>query len=281
MSMSLRSIQWLAVVLPALFVGLFEFIRHQWLEPMLPTALGNVTDALIVAWIVYIFVQIFIRLIRRSVMEVTQAREESVAIAERQRIAREMHDSIAQSLFYMGAELHEVENLVLSGQSEEAHSEVRTVREEIRATDHKIRAVIADLRQQDELEDFGAEVRRTTTEFAQRLGMKVTFEIIGSVALPVSSRQHVLAIIQEALINAHRHSCTQEAVVRLVTIGEDTMIEVTDKGVGFEPATVPREERYGLTIMEERAQIAGGQLRVDSVPGGGTRIAVYLSGAAS
>ncbi|MBV9455077.1 MAG: hypothetical protein JOZ19_13325 [Rubrobacter sp.] len=58
------------------------------------------------------------------------------------------------------------------------------------------------------------------------------------------------------------------------------MIEVTDKGVGFEPATVPREERYGLTIMEERAQIAGGQLGVDSVPGG-TRVSVYLSGAAS
>jgi signal transduction histidine kinase len=278
--MSLRRIQWLAVVLPALCVGLFEFIRHQWLESVLPTALGNLTDALIVAWIVYIFVQIFIKLIRRSVMEATQAREESAAIAERQRIAREMHDSIAQSLFYVGAELHEVENLVASGQSEEARSKVRTVRKQIRATHHKIRAVIADLRQQDEL-DFGEEVRRTTTELAERLGMKVTSKITGSVALPVSSRQHVLAIIQEALVNTHRHSRTQEAEVRLATIGEDTMIEVSDEGVGFDLATVPREERYGLTIMEERAQMADGQLRVDSLPGGGTRIAVYLSGAAS
>jgi signal transduction histidine kinase len=262
-------------------VGLFEFVRHQWLEPVLPTALGNVIDALIVAWIVYIFVQIFIRLIRSSVMEVAQAREESAAVAERQRIAREMHDSIAQTLFYVGVELHEVENLVASGQGEEARSELRTVREEIRATHHKVRAVIADLREQDELEDFGEEVRRTATEFAQRLGMKVTSEITGRVALPVSSRPHVLAIIQEALVNAHRHGRTQQATVRLMTVGEDIMIEVSDEGVGFDPATVPREERYGLTIMEERAQIAGGQLALDSLPGRGTRVSVYLSGAAS
>ena len=281
MSMSLRRIQWLAVLLPALCVGLFEFIRHQWLEPVLPTALGNLTDALIVAWIVYIFVQIFIRLIRSSVMEVAQAREESAAVAERQRIAREMHDSIAQTLFYVGVELYEVENLVASGQGEEARSELRTVREEIRATHHKVRAVIADLREQDELDDFGEEVRRTANEFAQRLGMKVSCEITGRVALPVSSRPHVLAIIQEALINAHRHGRTQQAKVRLMTVGEDTMIEVSDEGVGFDPAMVPREERYGLTIMEERAQIAGGQLGLDSVPGRGTHVSVYLSGAAS
>jgi len=262
-------------------VGLFEFLRHQWLESVLPEWLGsgwlgNVAAAFVVAAIVYVFVRFFTNILQESASEVTRAHEEAAIVIERQRIAREMHDSIAQTLFYVTVELREVENLVASGQTEEAYNELCTVREEIRAAHHKVRAVIADLRQQAALQDFGEEVRRTATELAGRLGMKVTCEITGRVAVPISSRQHVLAIIQEALINSHRHSRTQHATIRLTTIGEDTIVEVSDEGAGFDPDTVPREGSYGLTIMEERAQMSGGQLRVESTPGHGTRVTVHL-----
>jgi signal transduction histidine kinase len=90
--------------------------------------------------------------------------------------------------------------------------------------------------------------------------MQVTCEVTGRVFLPVSSRQHVLAIIQEALINAQRHGSTKQATISLQAIEEDTIVKVSDEGVGFDQTTTPREERYGLTIMEERAQIAGGQI---------------------
>jgi signal transduction histidine kinase len=242
---------------------------------------GNIAAAFVVAALVYIFVRFFTNILQESASEVTRVHEEAAIVIERQRIAREMHDSIAQALFYLTVELREVENLVLAGQREEAYNELRTAREEIRATHHKVRAVIADLRQQAELQDFGEDVRRTATELTERLGMKVTCEQTGHVALPVSSQQHVLAIIQEALINAHRHGRTQHATVRLEMIGEDTIVEVSDEGVGFDPATVPREGCYGLSIMEERAQMAGGQLRLDSVPGHGTRVRVHLPEAAS
>ena len=124
-------------------------------------------------------------------------------------------------------------------------------------------------------------MRRTAAELAERLGMQVACELTGCTTLPVSSRQHVLAIVQEALINAHRHGRAQRVTVRLWTIGKDTVVEVSDEGSGFDPDTAPREGRYGLTIMEERAQMAGGQLDLDSAPGRGTHITVHLPGAAS
>jgi signal transduction histidine kinase len=274
----------LAVLLPALYVGLFEFLRHQWLEPILPGWLsigwlGNMMAALVVAALVYLFVRFFTNKLQESASELSRACVEAAVVVERQRIAREMHDSIAQTLFYLTVELGEVEDLILAGQSTEAKSELRTAREEIRAAHHQVRAVITDLKQQAELEDFGEAVRRTATELAERLGMQVTCEVTGRVALPVSSRQHVLAIIQEALINAQQHSSTQHATIRLKAIEEDAIVEVSDEGVGFDPTTTPREERYGLAIMEERAQIAGGQLGLDSLPGHGTRVTVHLPGA--
>ena len=281
-----RRIQWLAVLLPALSVGLFEFLRHQWLASMLPEWLGNgwlgnMAGALVVTVVVYVFVRFFTNVLRESTLEVTRAREEAAVAVERQRIAREMHDSIAQTLFYLTVKLREAEDLMIAGESEEAHGELRTVREEIKAAYHQVRTVIADLRQQTELEDFGEAVRCTATELAERLGVKVTCEVAGHITLPDSSQQHVLAIIQEALINAHRHGHTQRATVRLKMIGEDMAVEVLDEGAGFDPNTVPQEGRYGLTIMEERARMAGGQLALDSVPGRGTRVAVRLPGAAS
>ncbi len=282
----LRHIHWLAVLLPASFVGLFEFLRHQWLETFLPAWLsagwwGNVASALVVAVVVYVFVRFFTGVLQEAALEVTWAREEAAVFAERQRIAREMHDSIAQTLFYLTVELREAENLVATGESEEARAELRAARGEIRAAHHRVRAVIADLKQQAELEDFGEAVRHTTTELAERLGVQVACEVAGHATLPVSSRQHVLAIVQEALINAHRHGRAQRATVRLWTIGKDTVVEVSDEGSGFDPVTAPREGRYGLTIMEERAQMAGGQLKLDAAPGRGTHITVHLPGVAS
>lgn len=279
-------IRWLAVLLPALSVGLFEFLRHQWLASMLPEWLGsdwfgNVVGAVVVAAVVYLFVRFFTGVLQESALEAARAREEAAIVMERQRIAREMHDGIAQTLFYLTVKLRDVDDSIAAGESEEARSELRTARRETKAAYHRVRTVVADLRRQAELEDFGEAVRRIATALAEQLGVEVDCEVMGYDALPVSPRQHVLAIIQEALINAHRHGRAQRAKVRLGTIGEDTMVEVSDEGIGFDPGAIPQEGRYGLAIMEERAQMAGGRLVLDSAPGHGTRVTVHLPGVAS
>jgi signal transduction histidine kinase len=264
---------------------LFEFLRHQWLAFALPEWLGygwagNVLGAFVVAAVVYVFVDFFTDALQKSTSEVARAREEAAVAVERQRIARETHDDIAQALFYLNVKLSETEDLIAAGEDEEARGELRAARDETKAVHRRVRAVVADLREQAELEDFEAAVRRTTMELAEQIGMRVTCEIVGRAVLPVSARQHVLAIIHEALVNAYRHGGAPRAAVRLKTVGEDTTVEVADEGTGFDPEVVNRTGRYGLTIMEERAQMAGGWLYLDSSDGHGTRVTVRLPGAA-
>lgn len=277
--MGFRRIQVLAVLLPALSVGLFEYFRHRWLERLLPGVLGHLVGALVVASGVYGFVRIFISMIRRSALEVARAREEAAVTVERQRIAREMHDHVAQALFYTSVKLREVAALVEAGQRDQACRELQAILEgHLKDTYQRVRQVIADLRKQADREDFGAAVHRTATRVAGQLGLQVACTTEGRPALPAAAQQHLLAIIQEALTNAHRHGGARRATVRAHPVGRDLEVEVTDDGSGFDPAAVALDGRYGLTIMAERARMAGGELSLDAAPGRGTRVTVHVPG---
>ncbi|MCA1729171.1 MAG: ATP-binding protein [Actinobacteria bacterium] len=150
--------------------------------------------------------------------------------------------------------------------------------EHLTDTCQQARTVIADLKQQSELENFGESVHRTVNEFAERLGLLASCEIEGDVSLPASSRKHLLAIIQEALTNSCQHGRARRAAVRVKTTGRDIEVERYDDGTGFDPEATPQEGHHGHTIMEERARIADGQLRLDSVLGRGTGVMVRLPG---
>jgi signal transduction histidine kinase len=167
---------------------------------------------------------------------------------------------------------------VTSGKNERAQSELQTAEEHLTDTYQQARTVIADFKQQSELETFGESMYRTVNEFAERLGLLVSCEIEGDVSLPASSRKHLLAIIQEALTNSCQHGRARRAAVRVKTIGRDIEVERYDDGTGFDPEATPLEGHYGHTIMEERARIADGQLCLDSALGRGARVMVRLPG---
>ncbi len=110
----------LTVLLPAGAVGVSEFLRHQWLAHNFSGSLaegwvGNVLGAVVVAGVVYGFVSVLGGLIQNSARETARAREQAAVLSERQRLAREMHDGVAQTLFYLGANLREVRALPGSG----------------------------------------------------------------------------------------------------------------------------------------------------------------------
>lgn len=279
-------ILWLAVLLPTFAIGSFEFLRHQLLAPVLPNWLGfgwfgNVIGTLVVAAVVFGFVRFFASSLSELTAEAARAREEAAVVMERQRIAREMHDGVAQTLFYLNAKLREVEGLVAAGDGEQARKELRTVEGDVLDAHRQVRTVISDLKEHAGAEDLGSAVRRTVAELADRLDVRVSCDLDGRATVPASSRQHLLAIIHEALANAHRHGRARSAAVRLKTNGGGLDVEVSDDGSGFDPEEVSDQGHFGLAIMEERAQMAGGELSLDSTPGLGTRVTVRLPEAVS
>ncbi|HET7479983.1 MAG TPA: ATP-binding protein [Rubrobacteraceae bacterium] len=268
----------MAVLLPTLCIGLFEFLRHQWLVGVLPMWLGhgwvgNVLGALVVAAVVYFFVRVFAGMVGAAALEAARAREEAAVLTERQRIGREMHDGVAQALFYLRAKLNEVGDLLAAGENERTLAELRAAEEELQETHRLVRAAISDLKRQPEIERFDEALRRTVSELAGRMALRLTCEAEAPCcALSAPYQRHLLAIVQEALTNAHRHGNARSASVKVGTSEETLIVEVSDDGSGFDPDAVPQDGRYGLFIMEERARMIGGSMLLDSVPGLGTRI---------
>lgn len=273
---------WLAVGLPTLAIGLFEFLRHQWLLHALPAWIsegwaGSALGALIVGCVVFGFVRLFAGLLRRSALEAMGAREEAAVARERQRVAREMHDNVAQTLFYLGANLREVGVLVDGGERHEALRELGAAERCLKEAHEKVRAVISDAdRRDDGPEDLRDAVRRAAAGISERLDMRVECRAEGHPSLPPASRDHLLAIVQEALTNAHRHGRASAAVVRLGPADGGLSVEISDDGSGFEPGGLPGEGSYGLAIMAERARMIGGELSLASTPGRGSRVTVLV-----
>ncbi|QIN81021.1 hypothetical protein GBA65_21490 (plasmid) [Rubrobacter marinus] len=277
----LGRVRWLAILLPTLAIGIFEFMRHQWLAPVLPPWLGhgwpgNLLGALVVGGVTYGFTRIFSGMVAGAALTAARAREEAAVLVERQRLGREMHDSVAQALFYLTVRLDEVSGLVAAGDRGGATQELAAVREDVRATHGHVRSVISDLKRQADGEDFGEAMRRAARETAERLKIRVTCRVSEDARVPAAVKGQLVAIVKEALTNAQRHGGAEHAVVTVKRRGKGTELEVTDRGRGFDPGAVRGEDHYGLAIMEERALMAGGALRVSSAPGAGTSVTVWM-----
>ncbi|HZJ26638.1 MAG TPA: GAF domain-containing sensor histidine kinase [Acidimicrobiia bacterium] len=197
------------------------------------------------------------------------------AEAERARIARDLHDRLAQSLAYVSFELERlaktyVDDSDLDTDLDALHDVVRGVVVELRETLYQLRADVTDSLELEKV------ARAYLQRFQDRTGIACTLTARArGRRLPIQVEQEVWRILQEALTNVERHADARRVWVSWTTSADRASLEVRDDGRGFRPSTVD-DERYGLTGMRERAAAIGAQLSIDSQPDFGTRILVEL-----
>lgn len=259
--------QWIAIAFPAFLVWVFEFLRHRWFEPLLPGFWGNLTASLLVAAGVYGFVRYYTHVVSRAEQDLGRSRAEAAVLAERQRIAREMHDGVAQALFHLRVKLQEVEARAAEGALADVQSQLTSLQTNVSVAYDQVRAAISGLKQGPGAEDAGEALRRGALQAAGDLELDLHLDLKAMPILDVQALQHLLAIAQEALTNARRHGRATQ--VRIASDSEG--LTITDNGSGFDPRQVP-EGRFGLIIMAERARMLGGELQVEARPGQGARI---------
>jgi signal transduction histidine kinase len=197
--------------------------------------------------------------------------------AERQRIARELHDATGQSLTALG--------LGLRGAATALHDEnsplvprLRQLEALVAGSLDELRRLIADLRP-SHLDDLGlpAALRWYGKEVHARTGLEVQVEVAGETH-PMSPALNIalFRIAQEALTNVVKHARATQASVRLRFDSGEVRLEVTDNGRGFVPANgaEPPRQAWGLLGMQERAELVGGHFQVTSRPGEGTHVVV-------
>jgi signal transduction histidine kinase len=194
------------------------------------------------------------------------------AEAERARIARELHDRVAQSLAYVAFELERMHNLPGDRDTEivELHNVVRDIVRELRETIYQLRSNVS------EEEDIVTVAGRYLERFSERTGIAARWLPSATHALPYRIEQELWRIGQEALVNVERHADAREVVVRWDVHDGVARLEVADDGSGFELAGV-LGDHYGLVGMRERADAIGAHLAIESGPGRGTKVAVEVT----
>jgi two-component system NarL family sensor kinase len=199
------------------------------------------------------------------------------AAEERNRLAREIHDTLAQGLAAIAMQLETADALLDSAASERAQAAVQQALRLTRANLEEARRSVLDLRAAplegrtlcDALQDL-------LKEYEVRWRLDTTFEGMG-VHRPLPARIEVTLyrIAQEALTNVVRHAHAGRVMLRLSISPDDVDMTIEDDGVGFVPSQAA-SNRYGLIGLNERAHLMGGSLEVRSAPGAGTRLEVTL-----
>lgn len=199
-------------------------------------------------------------------------------LEERAVIARELHDSLAQSLAYMKIQVSRLQAALQHPErAEQMPAMLAELREGLSGAYRQLRELLTTFRLKMEENDFVSALRHTVSEFADRGGLAIDLET-DFVRCPLSPNEeiHVLHVIREALSNVVNHSKAAHALVRLSCAPDgsvETMVE--DDGVGIlKHADV---HHYGMTIMKERARTLHGHLRCEPRPGGGTRVVLHFA----
>jgi len=200
--------------------------------------------------------------------------------AERQRIARELHDATGQSLTALGLGLSGVLNSSQRHESEQVDQRVRELMALNSTTLDELRHLIADLRP-SHLDDLGlpSTLRWYTKEVQSRVPLEIQVEISGD-ERPLDSvvNTALFRVAQEALTNIIKYANTATAWVRLAYAAQAVVLEVEDHGAGFDTSTMTLSNRstWGLLGMQERAELLGGTFELRSSPGAGTRVQVTI-----
>ena len=205
-----------------------------------------------------------------------QKADEAIVIEERQRLARELHDSISQLLYSQLLFSEASLKLVHSGDTELLTSYLHRLADVADQAFKEMRLMIYSLRPKV-LESVGLsgalQHRLNTVE--QRAGMETKFSVKGVDNLPSQVEDGLFRIAQEALNNALKHASATAITVRLEQEEPFIELEVSDNGIGFEREAIV--EGIGIASMQERAKQLGGDLMIASTPGMGTSIRVKLN----
>jgi signal transduction histidine kinase len=204
-----------------------------------------------------------------------RSRELSI-VAERARIARELHDAVAQKLFSLRLTA-EAAHTLLPDNPQAAAEQLATVKQLARDSTDELRAIVVGLRPTDLAGDGLDVALRKQVDLLDRVhAATVAYEGPPLPALPPAVEQTVYRVVQEALHNALRHATPRRVTVRVQPGDARLRVEVADDGAGFDPGQAGAGRRLGLASMRERARAAGGRLTVRSAPGQGTTVALEL-----
>jgi PAS domain S-box-containing protein len=199
--------------------------------------------------------------------------EKAAVAAERNRLARDLHDAVTQTLFSASL-IADVLPRIWEANPEEGRRRLEELRELTRGALAEMRTLLLELRPAALVDAELSELLRQLAEsITGRARVPVSLEVVGSCQLPNETKVALYRIAQESLNNVAKHAGATQATVTLRCQLGRVLLRICDDGSGFNPEGLPLES-LGLGIMRERAQAIGAVLTIDSEPERGTEIEV-------
>ncbi|MCK9859643.1 histidine kinase [Paenibacillus sp. ATY16] len=250
-----KQIKWLILIIHSLTIWLWEYIRHEYLLPYISMGAGNWLSPLIVFLITLIFITRLFAILEKIQEELHQSRLLQTAVQERENLARDLHDGIAQSLFLMSVKL---DHLKLSdGQEEQLQSIKKTVRE----VNEYVRQSITTLKQSPEIivEPSHASIYKIINEMNLDPSMKIEYNMpINELNLSVKEQNGLFEFIREGIHNIQKHAVDANHIrIRLDSSDTGWKCFISDNGKGFIGNPFRKEGSYGLKFLKQRASELG------------------------
>lgn len=257
--MTYRTFYWLTALLPAIIIGGFEFIRHDFLLPYLSMERGNVYITILTLILSFLFADWMFRTIEKMNAKLVEEQARRAVYEERERLARELHDGIAQSLFFLNVKLKQ-------GQLDDARIAVSAI-------DNHVRQAIFNLRALPEEGSLEQRLEKWLAQWSALSGVDVTTELhIKETFFSSAQEVQLFGIIQEAFANIRKHAQARHAWIRLTTQEpRQWELAIEDDGVGIS-AESAEAKKYGLAMMRDRARQMPATLEIKRRDAGGTII---------
>jgi len=210
-----------------------------------------------------------------------KSREKELAVSEeRNLLAQELHDSIAQGLAFLNIQVQLLQDSLRKGKADEAMQTAGQLREGVQESYDDVRELLVHFRTRVHQSDLDTAINAALEKFEGQTGIKTAFERIGNGAPMVPTDEiQIMHIVQESLSNIRKHAGASHVRVVVKRSVGSISVAIEDDGRGFDPETDPNclsDRHVGLKIMRERAHRVGGECRISSKPGQGACVTMIL-----
>jgi signal transduction histidine kinase len=218
---------------------------------------------------------------RRSQELILDQQRVLATLTERERLGRELHDGFSQDLALINLQAQLVSGLLETGQKEQALAQLQVLAKAARDTQVDVRAEISKLaHSKAQGQDFLGAITHFTETFQQTYGIETEWVVPAAhqaISLTPAVEAQLLRIVQESFTNIRKHAGATRVTVSLKRENGCLELAIEDNGKGFDPQSLPAAGRsFGLGIMSARAGEVNGRLDVNSTPGKGTRVSVFI-----
>lgn len=212
----------------------------------------------------------------RYAEQARQLAQRAAALSERERLASELHDNLAQTLNLVNFKIGQIQAMLSDSMSETAQTEIKQVQTNVESAIEEVRLVVSEMASPANTyeEELLPQLERSVEEFEQATGIVVGVTGVGPSLsrLTALAQKQLLMIISEALTNIQRHAEAENVSLHFCADQDSLHVTIEDDGKGFQPEMIKGNHHLGLRIMRTRAERSGGTVDIVSSLGKGTRV---------